>query len=519
MKSNVKKIVDNLLVQKIVSNEEATELNSELENQSIDTLRVLSRFFYKKTSGTAYPSGPVMFIYRVKGIKKDKVEPDLLNRLLDVIFSNNLIEDITHQKLKNEISDFQIADSFHLIYRLTNLNHFYLNFTKEHQLEFFKQLKGEDFQSNLIDHRKEKKLSSAIEKGKLNSYLDFFRYCYNCRFLDFNPKKYNRNDLFKRLLKIFGELSYKSFIIDNCYFEITENDEIKAPAYKLINLSFQIAGKIFSYSYELRDDLASKKYNYGYDIENFLELLNSTLTAFGFDYRFAVIDDRSESKGALQEDYQFAICMIDKQMQHLFDSSKLRDRFLFIRQHLNFWPLLSYYQIQYSLYYYKSSGILSHLNNEQVENISATIYDKTYGNYVNLISCFPDTVTTISRWKRLGKQPYRFFLESLSKISHGVLNFYDIEDGYPDLPIEKEIDFEVSFKIDGERYNLKMTSYGEFNTQIVHEVNEIVKKNYSDYLLFDVIGSGVENYYYMFLTMEQAEYLYKYNILETHPIF
>lgn len=512
------KITEDLVINKIISSDERIELESSLNEYSDNILKALFLFFYAKTFGNQYPSGPVMFIYRVKGLQKDKVEPDLLNSLLDVIFSNNLIENITNQKLKTEISNFQIADSFHLIYRLTNLNHFYLSFTREHQLEFFKQLKGDDFKSNLIDHRKEKRLSSAIEKGELNSYLDFFRYCYNCRFFGFNPKKYDRNNLFKRLLKIFDELSH-SFVIDKCYYEEIENDEIKTPAYKLINLSFQIAGRIFSHRYELRNDLASKKYNYGYDIENFLELINNTLTDFGYDYRFVLINDESTSKGALEEDYEFAICRVDQQMQSLFDFSKIRERFLYIRQHYNFRPNLTYHQIQYALYHYKSAGVLSHLNDREVEEILITIYDRTYGNYVNLIGCFPDTVATISRWKRIERQPYKSYLESLNMISHGILNFHDIKDGHPDLPIEKEIEFSVDFKLDGESYHLAMTSYGEFNHQIISKVNEIVKGKYPDYMLLDVIGSGVDNFYHMFLTEEQAKYLNRVKILETRPIF
>jgi len=512
------KITEDLVINNIISSEESIELESKLKQHPDNILRSLFLFFYTKTFGNQYPSGPVMFIYRAKEIQKDKVETHLLNSLLNVIFSNNLIEKITYQKLKTEISDFQITDSFHLVHRLTKLNHFYINFTKEHQLDFLKQLQGEDFKSNLIDHGKEKRLSSSIEKGELNSYLDFFRYCYNCRFFDFNPKKYDRNLLFKRLLKIFDELSH-SFVIDKCYYEVIENDEIKTTAYKVINLSFQIAGRVFSHKYELRDDLASKKYNYGYDIENFFELINNTLTDFGYDYRFVVINDESTSKGALEEDYEFAICRIDQQMQSLFDFSKIRERFLFIRQHFNFWPNLTYHQIQYALYHYKKAGLLNHLNDKEIEEISTIIYDKTYGNYVNLIGCFPDTVAIISRWKRIERQPYKFYLESLNIISQGILNFYDIEDGHPDLPMEKEIEFSVDFKLDGESYHLTMTSYGEFNHQMISKVNEIVKEKYPNYMLLDIIGSGVNNFYHMFLTVEQAEYLNKFKILETRPIF
>ncbi|HTD97666.1 MAG TPA: hypothetical protein VK668_00190 [Mucilaginibacter sp.] len=514
------KIIDDLLNQGIITEEENAQLNSELKDKSQDILRVLFRFFYKQSSGESYPSGPVMFIYRITEIQKDKVEPELLNGLLDILFSNKLLENITYAKLKDEISNFQIVNSLHLVYRLGNLDHFYKNFTQNHQLEFAKQLAGEDFKSSLVEDRKKKKLAQAIEKGELTSYLDFFKYCYNCIFFEFKPEKYNRNDLFKRSLKVFAELSYDGFVIDNCSYKIIENERLESSSNKLIDLSFQIAGKNLHYTYELREDLINKKANHSYDIEHFLVLLNNTLADFNFQYRFILIKNTSESKIPIQEDNQFAICRVDQHMQSFFDFSKLHEKFLFARPHIHFWPSLSYYQIQYAIYHYQVSGVLNHLTAQEIDNTSNAVFDNAYGNYANLLSSFPNTVSVIKRWERIEKQPYRFFLELLNKISHNILTFYDIEDGYPSKgPIEKEIEFVVSFKINNEAHSLTLTAYTDFNTQIVHYVNEIVKKNYPDYMLHDLISMDVGNNYYMFSTIEQGKYLNKYKILQSRPIF
>lgn len=514
------KITEDLIANNIISIEESGELLSKLKANPNTLLTGLFQFFFGKMSGTPYPAtGGVMFSYRVSEIKKEEVNVDLLNIFLNVLFSRESLEEITYEKLQSEISNYQIVNDFHLVYRAIQLNDFYKKFKKENQLKFFKQLKGDDFKSNLLDYRKEKKLLTAIEKGKLNSYFDFLKYCYNCKFFEFKPKKYNRDDLFKRLLKIYHELTYGGVIIDKCFYDVIENDEINSRSNQLINLSFQIADKTLSRSYELIEKLVSKKAHYYYDIENFLELVNKTLTDFGFDYRFVSVINKAGSQGALEEDDLFAICRIDKQMQSLFALSKWHDLFLYARPHYHFWPNLSYYQIQYAIYHYKISGVLSHLSSEQAENITNNIFDSAHGSYADLLSRFPGTIAMVKRWKRFEREPYRAFLESLKIASKNVLNFYDIEDNYPNQKLEKETEFAVSFKIDNESYSLKLITYGDFNTQIVHFVNEIVKKNYPGYLLLDVIGSGVESYYYMFLAMEQAEYLSNYKILLTRPIF
>lgn len=516
-----KKITADLIAKNIISIEESRELLTILEANPNNFLTGLFQFFFGKMSGTPYPAtGGGMFSFSVSGIKKEEVNVDRLNIFLNILFSGELLEEITYKKLQSEISNYQIVNDFHLVYRAIQLNGFYKNFTKEDQLKFFKQLKGEDFKSNLVEERKEKKLSTAIEEGKLNSYFDFLKYCYNCKIFEFKPKKYNRDDLFKRLLKIYHELTYDGIIIDKCFYDVIENDEINSRSNQLINLSFQIADKTLTHHYELKEKLVSKKAHYQYDIGNFLELVNKTLTDFGFDYRFVSVTNESGSKGAMEEDDQFAICRIDKQMQSLFNLSKWHDLFLYAKPHYHFWPNLSYYQIQYAIYHYKISGVLNHLSSEQVENITANIFDSAYGSYADLLSRFPGTVAKVKRWRRIEKEPYRAFLESLNTATKNVLNFYDIEDNFPGHnTVEMETAFVVSFKIDKESYRLELIEYGDFNTQIVHFVNEIVKKNYSGYLLLDVISSGIEDNCYMFLTMEQAEYLSKYKILLTRPIF
>ena len=117
-----------------------------------------------------------------------------------------------------------------------------------------------------------------------------------------------------------------------------------------------------------------------------------------------------------------------------------------------------------------------------------------------------------------GQQPYRDFLLALNEVSRGVLNFTEINDGIPEnFTLESELTFKVSFKCNGEYHEVDCGQVSpEFSDNLVYYIIiEIIRKNYPEYLLKQLINGKHTQDVYMFLTSLQYEYLHKMKLIET----
>ncbi|MBS1529979.1 MAG: hypothetical protein JSU01_06710, partial [Bacteroidetes bacterium] len=360
-------ITQDLIEANIITKEEEPKLEKQINAFPGAEFRAIYIFFYEKTFGEEYPSGPMFFSYRVTEPNKEANIVEL-KKLLDILTGNDLLEDITFRKLSTEISNYNIVNNFHLIYRAGGLNHFYKNFTKKNQHQFAEQLIGTDFRNRVLDERKRAKLNKDIENGVLGSYRDFLRYCYNCKFVEFRPDE-KRYALLKRVLILLDKLSSESFLIEKFGYEISEDIEISSKSGQAVNLSLQIGNKIYKHSYELREDLISEFVNHSYDIENLLQLLNDIVVDFNLSYRFVLVVDTSETSAPVKNESEFAICWVTQQTENLLELREFRKRFWLVKPHYQFWPKLSYTHIQYSIYHYKKSGVLDHLSKKEIYDV------------------------------------------------------------------------------------------------------------------------------------------------------
>jgi hypothetical protein len=152
------------------------------------------------------------------------------------------------------------------------------------------------------------------------------------------------------------------------------------------------------------------------------------------------------------------------------------------------------------------------LNNQQLNDTINNIYQDTYEHIGNLIAAFPGTIAIVDQTITPGQKPYWDFLQTLNLISHGVLNFTDIDDGLPDqFEDGSEDEFVVSFKCGGKQHEVKCSvAYKYFDTAMIYYViNEIIRKDYPAYQLIQFINSHHQQDYYLFASQEQSQYLQK----------
>lgn len=195
----------------------------------------------------------------------------------------------------------------------------------------------------------------------------------------------------------------------------------------------------------------------------------------------------------------------------IVDFQDMQKKFLFNRPRAMVFRFpLSYTHIAYIIYHIRQCGLISHLEEKEVRDITGDIYSRSYDRISDLLMLFPHTVAIVDRHLTAGKKAYLDFLMDLNLISHGVLCFTDISDGIPDhFTLETDSTFMVSFTCNGKRHEVECTLIGnEFHARIVYYViNEIIRKEYPNYQLIQLISQNYTHDKYIFATNQQSDYL------------
>jgi hypothetical protein len=505
----------------IIDHSDAAELQSRIGNNDIfgeNLLKILYFFFENKVvtrpkNGGFFFSINTLENYDPAAIKEDTT-PYI--RFLDILLHYNIISETIYAKL----GTFPLPGNKHtylgLLYLAVELQSFYQNFTVEKQNQFAATLAGtnEFGRDGMLDHRKKKALQKAINAGQLHTYLDFFKYCFCCKLVDLTKYRAKQQKLLKTIKDIINDLCYESFTIaDISVKESVFNGE---PTHhnRIFDLRIDLGFRAYDFKYTFsvggkeNPDLSNMHL-----LENLLVSINKILADFACSYRFTSVTCTLNAQLFPGSRTTYAVCRVDEVNKKIFESDELNNRSLFARPlHILFGPPLSYTHIQYALYHFENCGIFAHLSNAQLNTAKQDLYHKTYEHIADLLVMIPGTIAIVNQDIPSGSKPYLNFLTMLNEISHGVLNFTEINDETPaEFEYETEAKFKISFKCNNEYHELECNlSYKNFDYGIVHYVvNDIIRKRFASYHLTQMIGGTYGTDYFIFMTTAQSEYLEK----------
>jgi len=513
-------LITDLIHAGIIDKNDAADLKVNLKKAGSkpgEPLRTLYLFFEGKVITSPSSGGYMFTMDPLANYDRSPVEYNKATNqdLLDILFKHDVITAAVHQKLKPFVLPGNKHNYLGAVYIASELSAFYQHFTIEKQLEFAQLLSGKDKYGHdgMLDHRKKNKLFRDIKAGKMETYLDFFRYCYGCDFINLRPYQGKSQKLLKKLTGILNSLLYGAFFIKDIF--IKEEDFGGEPDYnnKQATITIDTGVKEYDHQYTFSENERSKAHIAGVVLENLLTFINRLLADYTCPYRFTSVVNKLNKQ--LFPDYEklYAICLIQQTNTPVFEFYDTQRRFLRNQPNLVVFRFpLSYSHIQYTIYHFRECGLLAHLKDLEFNDIISSIYQDTYECIGDLIIKFPNTIAIVDQTVTPGQKPYRYFLQTLNLISHGVLNFTDIDDGLPDqIADESEEEFKVSFQCGGKQHEVKCNVvYKYFDTAIIYYViNEIIRKDYPGYQLIQFINSNHKQDYYLFASEGQSKYLQK----------
>jgi len=511
----------------IIDKQDAIDLNKKIGKnvlQSQDMLEILYRYFMQKISGGSEFGSIYVSVGPLE--KRDKESPyggtNEQSEFLEILYKEEVIPEVVYQKIKPFPYASDQSGYFIILHLSRALMSFNRSFTIENQLAFATLLGGKSpyGSDSMLNAQEKKKLIQDIKAEKMETYLDFFKYCYGCRIVNILSYRGNERNLLKEVVKKLNQLCYSAFTIT----EITSYDEdfTGEPSYdnKQTTIVVNTGAREHRYTYTFfqNEDKNQNNNKLNLLLENLLLMANQLLAGFNATYRLSGITNHLIEALFPNSRAQFAICRFEPENSNIFDSDEMRKRFLFNKPFPLFSKFpLSYLHIEYAIYHFKKCGLLAYISDEQFDDILGKVYETTYDHVADLIAIFPDTVAATNREVSAGKKPYNEFLMALNQISNGVLNFTDISDGTPeDFTYETEVIFKVSFKCNGEYHEIDCDLIGkEFNDNIVYYIiNEIIRKKYTGYRLLQLINGKYEYDTYLFVSNQQSKYLSSMKLLE-----
>lgn len=503
----------------IIDEQDVAELNIKLKknrSKSGEPLRTLYFFFESKVLTRPDTGGFFLVIDSLANYKNENDQDTFAyKKLLQILFDNGVIPEIVFQKINAFPLKSDKSGHFVTFYLASELTAFYQHFTTDMQLEFAKLLNGKDpyGRDSMVDQRKKNKLTKDIKAGKLETYLDFFKYCYHCDFIDLAKYQEQPQKLIEKLTKILNPLCYGTFTISG--IEIHEEDFIGEPSYnnKQNTIVLHTGDRKHQHVYTFSVGEGRTSHKPALILENLLSFINKLLADYTCSYRFTGVTNTLNKDLFPTSRERYAICRVNQENLNAFEFYDMQLRFLYNRPTPLFHRFpLSYTHIAYAIYHFRHCGLLVHLSDGQLNQVMENLYQNTYETIGDLIVVFPDTLAIANRTVTSGKKPYSDFLLALNHISRGILSFTDIYDGTPDQ-IEYETDqaVKISFTCNNKHHEVECNvSYKEFDTGIIYYViNEIIRKEYTDYQLIQLISSNYQQDCFLFATNQQSQYLDK----------
>lgn len=507
----------------ILSPQEAEELNSLLLRRGInnqDALPILRQFFDQKFMARSTPEGQSMVIF---SISSDAVQKEVEAPLLDVLYSEGVIEKQVHDRIRELLSKANEFNNLYILSASSELTKYYKSFTMESQLEFAILLRGNDMAGRdaMLSVEEYKSLSAEIKANKIDSYLDILKRCYCCRAVDLSGSP---DEWLNRYKQVLNDLIYSTFYIVDISYRDEGLPEMVAYGNRKGILSISTGVKEYQHEFIVYDTDRNLQGNVNPILENLLDAVNHILAGFNCNYRFTGVFNRRNHLLSPNSSNDYVVCRYTQQQLPIFDVQAMEGRLLLNRPHVdgNFRLPMSYAHIEYAIYHVRECGLLAHLSEDQIEDSLGRFYEDTYTEVGDLLTIFPDTIAEVRGEVGSAEQPNRDFLLALNRISHGLLHFEDIVDGIPqNIDYGTEEDYQVSFTCNGKSHRLECNQISrEFGQEIVYYViREIILKTLPDHELISLYNWRVNVETFLFATKAQGNYLKERNLKHTNGRF
>ncbi|MBD1365119.1 hypothetical protein IDJ77_14970 [Mucilaginibacter sp. ZT4R22] len=458
---------------------------------------------------------------------KTKEDPSTYETLLDIILKHGVITKQVYKKL----NPFKLPGNKHTylgaMYMALQIDAFYRDFTLDNQLDFMKQLKGKNplGHDDMIGYVKHDQLQQDIQAGKVETYFDFFDYVHRSDAIDMALYQKQPKKLLTKLKNIINKRCYGAFkilgvtILEKNYPGEADNYERKT------TITVDTGARKHQHSYTFPVNEISVKHVASFILENILVLVNKLLADYNCDYRFASFTSTLNHELFPAHRNKHVICPLSREQYQIFDFTNAQQKYLHSKPAhllLSYNLPLSYTHIEYAIYHFNQCGLLAHLDTEQLETTTNSLFNSTYQHTGNLMVAFPGLVAAVNQYVTPGQNPHLAFLEALNDISHGILTFTDIVDGLPEnFDYETDMEFTVSFMLNGQQHNVVCHLANSYfaHRLLQYVASEIIPEQYPDYALLNVVGPDYGLHYIMLATKKQATYLTKMNLLLTRPIF
>jgi hypothetical protein len=522
-------LISDLVSAELITEEESLKLQENLQTEDKEIQNKLWRrlftLFYEKNTGNKIPTtGGFIFSANVRRPLNDDQKADIdltqVQKLVEILRKNDFIQDKAYQKLSLLISNFQITDNLLLIYFADVLSSFYHQFTIEKQVQFAEQLSQGKIWNSMLPGTQKDKLIRDIKKGIPQNYLDFFKYCVGCKYIDATDVLSDLKKLLKLVVKEINKLMYEGPFIKEVKFTAEKNTNIFHYHNGIRTIAINTGDKWHTKRFTFTD--VKSKANL-LDVADFFEFLNSLLSQFNLGYRLVFLTLSHEMIFNTSQQAEFVICLVDHEMIKVFEFDNMRSKYLWCQPHmLRFQYHLSYQHIGYLVYHLKESGIIDHLSEEEIKQIEESLLDEDYPDLPSLCLRFPGSLIVAERNFITKEKPYYNFLKALQAVSKNVLRFDDIEDTF-DLSLSQKdgVTCDLKFIIDGKIHALKLNGgSGGFDINLIYYLlEEIIRPNYGNYVLHNVISTQVELDYYIFAPKKIISYLHKHKVLNTFSRF
>ena len=517
-------LINDLRNAKIITDREATRITSFLNKaprqHPLLPFEALYYFFLNRDSEEINTNvGIVIVPDESVLVSSDKQNSNESIAFLEILLRYKLISNDVHHKLDERLKHC-ILSEFHILHLANELIKLKASFTIEKQLEFADTLTQKysyGLVSGLLNPDELEKLQTDIKEGKLQVYFDFFKYTRYCSIIDLLHYPEGYKELLADLTEIVNGLIYTVFKIKEVTFSVGEFSGVPIHHSKKWTININTGEQVHTYDHtDFHIPENRRSYNQIL-VQNILKSINILLADFNCSYRFTSLI--SKLTGLLfPEHYQkLFICRIDRENQQLFQFYRMDDLFLYNTPVPNFQLPISYKHIAYAMHHFKESGIFSSLSETELNTRITGIYQKTYYLATDILAFFPEIVITVITEPSPDKKPYRDLLESLNRISNGILNFSNIEDGFPNYDPETyfaEHDFKVSFVTDNKQYTFTC-NYLEMgsNNPVIYGIMEIISQRYFNYQLIRLPTSRIYHDLYLFAQKNAISYLESAKVL------
>jgi predicted transcriptional regulator len=456
-----------------------------------------------KRLGGNYKGGMVFFDEPEKPDEKkqQKINSDL-EKYLEKLNSAGLLTPALYSTFRENIRQNKYADRITFIHELTNEAAYAEWLKPEKLLDYAGALR----QNEILTDGSYGELITDINKNKIRSEFQLIRYCRHAASFDLpaysNEPSVYLEQIHREVSQLLPELKFTDF---SWKIEADSMPAITDYVSHDVIVSFKCNGKTYTHKSFISPYDVGKDGNYlgKIDERNFYKIFNKVLADVQSAYRLHHIGIILYPTSAPTSDNsRFGIIALKKEQAKMLPSmgphSYLRTSYE------QFQNSLTSKRIEEAVAEWRKTGILNHLNDEQVKLGLSKALQASYNNLNDVLLHFPDVIFSFDLELGNPEDPYAELLREFSKISHGAFKPQNISDSYSQVFDNK---LSVSFTLNGKTYSKTLKLQGDWiDADFFDLVVEAVTDSRLEGQFYNIYESG-QGANIIFLTEEQHRYL------------